>query len=114
MPHNWALDIDLEVQLNGATISRTNARNLYWNVEQQVAHLTANGASLRTGDLLASGTISRPEPDSVGSLIERTRNGAEPIELPDGSTRTFLEDGDEVILTGAGLGEVSGRILPST
>jgi fumarylacetoacetase len=110
---NWALDIDLEVRLNGETISRTNARHLYWNVEQQVAHLTANGASLRTGDLLASGTISGPTRDSVGSLIELTRNGAEPIELTDGSTRTFLEDGDEVTLSGAGLGEVSGRILPA-
>jgi fumarylacetoacetase len=107
---NWALDIDLEVRLNGDVISRTNARHLYWNVEQQVAHMTANGASLRTGDLLASGTISGPSRDSVGSLIELTGNGAEPFELSDGSTRTFLEDGDEVTLAGAGLGEVSGRI----
>ena len=110
----WALDIELEVRLNGQRISRTNARHLYWNVEQQVAHLTANGASLRTGDLLASGTISGPTRDSVGSLIELTRNGTEPIELADGTTRTFLEDGDEVTLSGAGLGEVSGRILPAT
>jgi fumarylacetoacetase len=108
---NWALDLDLEVRLNGEVISRTNARHLYWNVEQQVAHLTANGASLRTGDLLASGTISGPTSDSVGSLIELTRNGAEPIELTDGTTRTFLEDGDEVTLWGAGLGEVAGRIV---
>jgi fumarylacetoacetase len=110
---NWALDIDLEVRLNGETISRTNARNLYWNIEQQIAHLTANGASLRTGDLLASGTISGPSRDSVGSLIELTRNGAEPLELADGSTRTFLEDADEVTLSGAGLGEVTGRIVPA-
>jgi fumarylacetoacetase len=113
IPKNWAFDIDLEVQLNGETISRTNTRHLYWNVEQQVAHLTANGASLRTGDLLASGTISGPTGDSVGSLIELTRNGAEPLHLQDGSTRTFLEDGDEVTLSGAGLGEVTGRILPT-
>jgi fumarylacetoacetase len=109
---NWALDVDLEVRLNGHTISRTNARHLYWNVEQQVAHLTANGASLRTGDLLASGTISGPTRDSVGSLIELTRNGTEPIQLPDGSTRTFLEDGDELTLSSA-VGEVTGRILPA-
>jgi fumarylacetoacetase len=109
----WALDIDLEVRLNGETISRTNARHLYWNVEQQIAHLTANGASLRTGDLLASGTISGPTRDSVGSFIELTKNGAEPLELSDGTTRTFLEDGDEVTLTGAGLGEVTGRIVPA-
>jgi fumarylacetoacetase len=113
VPENWALDIDLEVRLNGAAISRTNARHLYWNVEQQVAHLTANGATLRTGDLLASGTISGPTRDSVGSLIELTRNGAEPLELADGTTRTFLEDGDDVTLSGAGLGEVTGRIVPA-
>jgi fumarylacetoacetase len=114
VPENWAFDIDLEVRLNGHTISRSNARHLYWNTEQQVAHLTANGAALRTGDLLASGTISGPTADSVGSLIELTRNGAEPIQLPNGETRTFLEDGDEVVLTGAGLGEVAGRIAASS
>jgi fumarylacetoacetase len=114
VPENWAFDIDLEVRLNGHTISRTNARHLYWNVEQQVAHLTANGASLRTGDLLASGTISGSTPDSVGSLIERTRNGAEPLQLPNGDSRTFLEDGDEVTLLATHLGEVSGRIRPAS
>jgi fumarylacetoacetase len=113
VPENWAFDIDLEVRLNGHTISRSNARHLYWNLEQQVAHLTANGASLRTGDLLASGTISGPTPDAVGSLIELTRNGAEPIQLPDGETRTFLEDGDEATLLAAHLGEVTGRIQPA-
>jgi fumarylacetoacetase len=106
--------IELEVRLNGATISWTNARNLYWSIEQQVAHLTTNGASLRTGDLLASGTISGPTRDSVGSLIELTRNGEEPLQLLDGTTRTFLEDGDEVTLRGEGLGEVTGRILPAS
>jgi fumarylacetoacetase len=105
-------DIDLEVALNDEVISRTSARNLYWTVEQQIAHLTSNGASLRTGDLLASGTISGPEPRSRGSLIELTWNGAEPLELQDGSTRTFLEDGDEVVLRGRGLAEVRGRIVP--
>jgi fumarylacetoacetase len=114
IPKNWAFDVDLDVRMNGHTISRTNTRHLYWNVEQQVAHLTANGASLHTGDLLATGTISGPTPDSVGSLIELTRNGAEPLELPDGTTRTFLEDGDEVVLAGAGLAEVAGRIVPSS
>jgi fumarylacetoacetase len=114
VPENWAFDIDLEVRLNDETISRTNARHLYWNVEQQIAHLTANGAALGTGDLLASGTISGPTRDSVGSLIELTRNGAEPVELQDGSTRTFLEDGDEVILLATQLGEVTGRIQPAT
>ena len=106
----WAYDIDLEVVLNGETISSTNTRHLYWNVEQQVAHLTSNGASLRTGDLLASGTISGSDPGSFGSLIELTWNGERPLELADGSTRTFLEDGDEVVLRSPLLGEVRGRI----
>ena len=107
----WAFDLPLEVELNGEVVSRTNASHLYWSVAQQVAHLTVNGAALRTGDLLASGTISGPERDARGSLIELSWNGAEPIELADGSTRTFLEDGDEVVLRGADLGEVRGRVL---
>jgi len=110
-----AYDIDLEVELNGDVISRTSARNLYWSIDQQIAHATGNGASLRTGDLLASGTISGAAPGERGSLIELTWNGAEPLELSDGSMRTFLEDGDEVVLRGrAGdiaLGEVRGTIV---
>ncbi len=107
----WAYDIELEVVLNGETISSTNTRHLYWNIEQQVAHLTSNGASLRTGDLLASGTISGSDPGSFGSLIELTWNGERPLELADGSTRTFLEDGDEVTLHADLLGEVTGTIV---
>jgi fumarylacetoacetase len=114
---DWALDLDLEVELNGHVISRTNARGLYWSMPQQLAHATVNGASVRTGDLMATGTISGPERGSEGSLIELTRNGADPLELPEGSRRTFLEDGDEVVLRGrAGeveLGEVRGRIEPA-
>jgi fumarylacetoacetase len=109
----WAFDIPLEVELNGHVVARSNARHLYWSVAQQIAHLTANGASLRTGDLLASGTISGPEKDARGSFIELTWNGAEPLELPDGGTRTFLEDGDEVVLRNAELGEVRGRVEPA-
>ena len=109
----WAYDIPLEVELNGTVVARSNTRHLYWSIAQQVAHLTVNGASLRTGDLLATGTISGPEPEARGSLIELSWNGQEPIELADGSTRTFLEDGDEVILRGEPLGEVSGRIEPA-
>ena len=101
---DWALDIDLEIELNGDVISRGNARTLYWTLPQQLAHATSNGASLRTGDLMATGTISGPDPGSEGSLIELTQNGS------------FLEDGDEVVLRGrAGdveLGEVRGRVLP--
>jgi fumarylacetoacetase len=109
----WALDIGLEVELNGAVVARSNARHLYWTPAQMIAHLTANGASLRSGDLLGSGTISGPDRDQRGSLIELSWNGAEPIELPGGATRTFLEDGDTVVLRGAALAEVAGRIVPA-
>jgi len=98
---SFAFDVPLEVELNGEVVSRTNARHLYWNVAQQIAHLTSNGASLRTGDLLATGTISGPGERERGSLIELTWN-----EGP------FLQDGDEVVLRGEPLGEVRGRILP--
>jgi fumarylacetoacetase len=115
----WALDIDLEVELNGHRIAATNARELYWSVAQQLAHLTVNGAHVRTGDLIGSGTISGAEREQRGSLLELSWNGAEPIELPDGTQRTFLEDGDEVVLRGVAgsgddavaLGEVRGRIV---
>jgi fumarylacetoacetase len=114
---DWGLDVELEVELNGAVVTRSNARKLYWTMPQQLAHATANGASARTGDLLATGTISGPERGSEGSLLELTRNGAEPVTLPDGSERGFLEDGDEVVLRGrAGaleLGEVRGKVLPA-
>ena len=114
----WALDLDLEIELNGTVVARTNARHLYWSAAQQLAHMTVNGASLSVGDLFASGTISGPEREQRGSLLELSWNGAEPIELADGSTRSFLEDGDEVVLRGAGgdalaLGEVRGRIEPA-
>ena len=113
----WGLDIELEVEVAHTVVSRTNARGLYWTMPQQLAHATSNGASIRTGDLFASGTISGADPGSEGSLIELTRNGAHPIRLGDGSSRTFLEDGDEVVLRGrAGdveLGEVRGTILPA-
>jgi fumarylacetoacetase len=122
LPHleggrDWALDLELELELNGAVVSRGNARTLYWTMPQQLAHLTSNGASLRTGDLLASGTISGRTRGSEGSLMELSRNGAEPFSLPDGSERSFLEDGDEVVLRGRSgsiaLGEVRGRVVPA-
>jgi fumarylacetoacetase len=114
----WALDLALETVLNGSVVTRTNARHLYWSPAQQLAHMTVNGASLRTGDLFASGTISGPERGERGSLLELSWNGAEPLELDDGSTRTFLEDGDEVVLRGSAgdavtLGEVRGRVEPA-
>ena len=115
---DWSLDLELEVELNGEVVSRTNARGLYWSMPQQLAHATVNGASVRTGDLFASGTISGAEPGSEGSLIELTWNGERPLRLRDGSARTFLEDGDELVLRGRApggveLAEVRGRIEPA-
>jgi fumarylacetoacetase len=118
----WGLDITIEVRLNGDLLSRPPARELYWTPAQQLAHLTVNGAALRTGDLYASGTVSGPREDERGSLLELSWNGTEPLTLSDGSTRTFLEDGDEVVLTatapaaGGGricFGEVAGRVAPA-
>jgi len=98
------IDITLEVYLGttlGTTrLSRATARNLYWTIGQLLAHHASNGCNLRTGDLLASGTVSGPEPDERGCLLELTRRGAEPIQLTDGTFRKFLEDGDEVIIRG--------------
>jgi fumarylacetoacetase len=109
----WALDLDLEVELDGTVVARTSARHLYWSPAQMIAHLTANGASLRTGDLIGSGTISGPAPAQRGSLIELSWNGDQPVALASGGTRTFLEDGDRVVLRGTRLGEVAGRVLPA-
>jgi len=106
----WAFDLDLEVELQGTVITRSSGRHLYWSLAQQIAHLTSNGASLRVGDLLGSGTVSGPEPHERGCLLELSWNGAEPVQLADGSERTWLEDGDEVVMRGTGLAEVSGRI----
>jgi len=118
----WGLDLAIEVALNGAVVSRPPFASMYWTADQMLAHLTVNGASLRTGDLYASGTVSGPSPDQRGSLIELSWNGAEPLTLPDGTPRSFLEDGDTVTLSatapavGGGvlsLGEVTGTIHPA-
>lgn len=118
----WGLDVSLEVRLNGELISCPPFGQMYWTPAQQLAHMTVNGAGLRTGDLYASGTISGPRTDQRGSLIELSWGGTEPLRLADGSSRTFLEDGDVVTLaatapgTGGGriaLGEVTGRVEPS-
>jgi fumarylacetoacetase len=117
----WGLDLALAVALNGEVISRPPYASMYWTPAQMLAHLTVNGASLRTGDLYASGTVSGPEPHQRGSLIELTWNGTEPLKVAGGSTRTFLEDGDTVTITATapglggtriGLGEVTGTVRP--
>jgi fumarylacetoacetase len=126
---NWAIDLQLEVDLRPAggreasTISRTNFRDMYWTIPQQLAHVTVNGTQIRPGDLYASGTVSGAEPGSEGSLIELTRGGAEPLTLPGGVQRAFLQDGDTVVLRGwcggdggrprIGFGEVRGTVEPA-
>ena len=119
---DWGLDLALEVTWNGTVVSRPPFVGMYWTPDQQLAHLTVNGASLRTGDLFASGTVSGAAPDERGSFLELCWNGTAPLTLADGSTRAFLEDGDEVSVTawapGAdgtriGLGTVTGRVIPA-
>ena len=117
--HPWGLDIELSVCLNGEAIAAPPFAQMYWTAAQQLAHLTVNGASVRTGDLFGSGTVSGPERAQRGSLIELTWNGTEPLALADGSVRSFLEDGDEVVISARApasdgsrlsFGEVRGRI----
>jgi fumarylacetoacetase len=116
------LDVHYEVDLNGTVVSRPEYRDVYWAPEQMLAHLTVNGASLRNGDLFGSGTISGTAKTSRGSLLELSWNGTEPISLEDGTSRSFLEDGDQVTLRAwapgpggsrIGLGEVSGTVQPA-
>lgn len=116
------LDLALEVRLDGEVVSRPPYAAMYWTPAQMLAHLCVNGASVRPGDLFASGTVSGPAREERGALIELTWNGTEPIELPDGTTRSFLEDGDTVTITATApgadgsriaLGAVTGRIAGS-
>jgi fumarylacetoacetase len=119
----WGLDLALEIVWNGTVVSQPPFATTYWTAAQQLAHLTSNGASLRTGDLFASGTVSGPERGQRGSFLELSWNGAEQVRLADGSLRTFLEDGDTVTVRATapgpggvrvGLGDVTGRVLPAT
>ncbi len=118
----WGLAIELELSWNGTVVSRPPFARMNWSCAQQLAHLTVNGATVRPGDLFASGTVSGPDPDQRGSLLELTWDGREPLTLADGSKRTYLEDGDTVVITGSapgpdgsrvGLAEVAGVVLPA-
>ncbi len=125
--NRFTYDINLEVQLklfecdNLFTICQNNFRYMYWSTNQQLAHHTITGCNMRTGDLLASGSISGSEPGSYGSLLEITQNGKTPIHFPNGKVRGFLEDGDEVIMKAhcqgngfkVGFGRLAGTILPA-
>jgi fumarylacetoacetase len=119
---DWGLDITVEVRINRQLVSCPPAAAVHWSPAQMLAHLTANGAALRTGDLYASGTVSGPRPDQRGCLLELTWNGMRPLRLADGSVRAWLEDGDEVSITATApgpdgtrisLGEARGQILPA-
>jgi fumarylacetoacetase len=125
LPSDFTFDIDLEARLQIAsmkephTITRTNFQNLYWSISQQVAHHTVGGCNLQPGDLLASGTISGAAEESRGCMLELTWRGANPLKLPNGETRRWLEDGDNLAITGwcqgegyrVGFGEVCARIV---
>ncbi|XP_035507696.1 fumarylacetoacetase [Morone saxatilis] len=123
----YTFNINLFVSLKGqdmseaATICRSNFKYMYWTMKQQLAHHTVNGCNVRPGDLLASGTISGPDPESFGSMLELSWRGSKNIDLGGGETRTFLKDGDEVTITGycqgdgyrVGFGPCMGTILPA-
>jgi fumarylacetoacetase len=124
---DFTFDIHLEAHLQTSSmdaphvITRTNFQNLYWSIAQQLAHHTVNGCNMQPGDLLASGTISGPTEESRGCMLELTWRGANPLKLPNGETRKWLEDGDRLTITGwcrgdeyrIGFGEVSGHVLPA-
>jgi fumarylacetoacetase len=120
------LDIDLEVAIQtpegqSKTVCRSNYKYLYWNMNQQLAHHTVNGCNIRCGDMMASGTISGPDPSSFGSMLEISWRGTKPVKMPDGSERKFILDGDTVVMRARcekngvriGFGEVSTKVLPA-
>lgn len=123
---NKNYDIQLEVSIapegsTSKTVCRSNFKYMYWNMAQQLAHHTVNGCNIQVGDLLASGTISGSEQDSFGSMLELAWMGTKPLSMPDGSSRTFIQDGDVVSMTGwaqkddikVGFGEVTAAVLPA-
>ena len=123
---NHSFDITLEVDLTPdkatpTTVTRSNFKYMYWTMAQQMAHHTVNGCKVNSGDMMGSGTISGPSPDSYGSLLELTWQGTKPVKLKDGSERRFIQDNDTITLRGycqkegirIGFGEVSTRLLPA-
>ena len=123
---NKSYDIHLEVAIEAPScpeqvVSRSNFKYMYWNMAQQLAHHTVNGCNVRCGDLMGSGTISGPTPDSYGSMLELAWKGTKPIQMPDGSERRFIQDNDTVIMRGhcaqngikIGFGEVKSILLPA-
>jgi fumarylacetoacetase len=131
-PGHWAYDVRVEVELRteamraagipAAAVSRSSFASMYWTGPQLLAHATVNGAAVRAGDVIGSGTVSGPDPGSQGCLLELTEGGSRPLRLPDGTTRAWLEDGDTLVVrawAGGGprplicLGEVAGTVAPA-
>merc|ERR1712032_1787189 len=124
-PFTFNIELDVEVHPKdgqGGSVSKSNFRYMYWTMKQQLAHHTVTGCNMRPGDLLASGTISGPEPGSFGSMLELSWRGAKTVPLgSSGQERKFLQDGDTVKMVGVcrgagftiGFGEVSGEVLPA-
>lgn len=121
---NYDIHLQVSIKPEGSdpvVVSRSNFKYMYWNMVQQVAHHTVNGCNLKVGDLCASGTISGPTPDSYGSMLEIAWKGTKPVNMNDGTTRSFILDGDEVALTGyaekngvrIGFGDCKAKILPA-
>jgi fumarylacetoacetase len=122
-PQNFDIELSVYLESNGVAteIVKSNYKYMYWSAAQQLAHHTINGCNIQVGDIYASGTISGPEKENYGSMLERSWNGKEPIELADGQKRTFIEDGDTIIMKGfakrgnvrVGFGEVRTQLLPA-
>lgn len=121
--HNFDIKLEVAIQPENKTetiVSRTNFKHMYWSMSQQLAHHTSNGCRVNSGDMMGSGTISGPTPDSFGSMLELTWGGKNPIKLNDDTERKFINDGDTVIMKGfcknngvrIGFGEVSSKLLP--
>lgn len=122
--HSFDINLEVLIQPEGkkpSKVSTSNFKHLYWNVAQQLAHHTSNGCNINVGDMMASGTISGPTDDSLGSMLELSWKGSRSVNLEDGEQRKFIEDGDTVIMKGfaeidgirVGFGEVSTQILPA-
>ena len=120
---NYDLNLEVEIKAeNGANavVCRSNFKHMYWNMVQQLVHHTSGGCNMNIGDLCASGTISGPTPDSFGSMLELSWRGSKPLKLSDGSERSFINDGDTVVMRGwgerkglrIGFGKASGKVLP--
>jgi len=122
---NYDIKLQVAIQPEGGesqVVCNSNFKHMYWTMTQQLAHHTINGCNVNVGDMCASGTISGPTPDSYGSMLEISWRGTKPVDMPDGTQRRFINDGDTVIMTGygeangvrIGFGPCNGKILPAT